>query len=53
MIRNLKIWYNQIFTDENQDKDILKIYDFIIQNNPENNNLCLIHGDYKLDNLVI
>jgi aminoglycoside phosphotransferase (APT) family kinase protein len=53
MLRNLNIWYSQIFNDDNQDKDISKIYDFIIKNTPENNNLCLIHGDYKLDNLVI
>lgn len=53
MIRNLNIWYNQIFHEGYQDKDISKIYDFIIKNTPENNNLCLIHGDYKLDNLVI
>ena len=53
MLRNLDIWYNQIFDDNNQDKDISKIYEFIIKNTPENKNLCLIHGDYKLDNLVI
>ena len=53
MLRNLNIWYSQIFNDDNQDKDISKIYDFIIKNTPENKNLCLIHGDYKLDNLVI
>ena len=53
MIRNLNIWYNQIFHEGYQDKDISKIYNFIIKNTPDNNNLCLIHGDYKLDNLVI
>ena len=53
MLRNLNIWYSQIFNDDNQDKDISKIYDFILKNTPENKNLCLIHGDYKLDNLVI
>ena len=32
MLRNLNIWYSQIFNDDNHDKDISKIYDFIIKN---------------------
>lgn len=53
MKRNLNIWYEQIFKNGYEDREISKVYNFIIENAPENNNLSLIHGDYKLDNLVI
>jgi len=51
--RNLNVWFEQIFNETNNDQDIEKVYNFIIDKFPENENLSLLHGDYKLDNLVI
>ena len=51
--RNLNLWFQQIFNENNHDQDIEKVYNFIIAKFPENKNLSLLHGDYKLDNLVI
>ena len=54
MKRNLSVWYDQIFNDNNKpDKDIEKVFNSIIKDLPENGELSLLHGDYKLDNVII
>jgi aminoglycoside phosphotransferase (APT) family kinase protein len=54
MKRNLSVWYNQIFNEDNKpDKDIEKVFNTIIDDLPENGDLSLLHGDYKLDNVVV
>tara|TARA_S200000501_G_scaffold299599_1_gene286420 strand:+ start:15466 stop:16500 length:1035 start_codon:yes stop_codon:yes gene_type:complete len=54
MKRNLSLWYDQIFQHESvNDKEIEKIYNNILKELPSDGPLSLLHGDYKLDNVVI
>ena len=54
MKRNLSVWYYQIFNENNKpDKEIERIYEEIINDLPDNADLSLLHGDYKLDNVVV
>ena len=54
MKRNLSLWYDQIFNETNKpDKDIEGVFKSIIADLPDHGDLSLLHGDYKLDNVVI
>ena len=54
MKRNLSLWYNQIFNEKNKpDKDIERVFRSIVADLPDHGDLSLLHGDYKLDNVVI
>ena len=54
MKRNLGVWYNQIFSEEKEkDIEIEKIYNFVVKNLPDDSKISLLHGDYKLDNIVV